>query len=804
MTSKKLFLILIAASLAVMISIVALQFMRHGMLGTGLLLGMDSPGYVWAAKNVVEYGPVLMIQHWRFTNSYVQLLAFLGCLSGNIVLMETGLPLMFALLLVYANSRCVLEITGSFPAAYLSVFMTTVSINTLRLLSDLHSNLMALSLSFVVLLWYSRSKDDKSVLSKQYLPVIAVFLLIASTHIETYVLLSVTCLLQGLLRRDYRRAAKWFVLSAIPGVVLVPALIAGGFSMSLSSDLTIGSPLTVDEIVLWLGGSVFLYLFLVIGVIYLLHRSIRSGNQLSQLVLLWVFVNLTLASVVESGILPSSNPTSFRLLLAVPVPMLLSLAAFFVVSSTRSVSLSFRILSARKHYPLHLSTQRIAVVAVILLAANMVFVTYEHVDESLTPYMSNSTYLRIGETKKFFEENQLRIPVVVFRGEAAIQLGWVMRTYIGAELGEHFAYYGEFDNLLDLTSLSVTYQDTNENALSKAWSGEMLGIYNTMWVHSSTITSVEGLKSCPLLVISPDLYDGRLPYYMRPFHIGQGIYVIPPDTISKTGKTLYGPSITLFADGLPSQVRSEYLDIDPQDPSVVCVMVNASSGYESYEISGFPSNWIFYGISQGGDLSFPDENPVRFDGAPAVLGNDPAETLDSWSATAVNGTIFLDPINRKEGVSSLRVSGAFDAWGNLGALYEIPGTQNLTLHNSLSVWAKSSEPATFSAALIDSEGNTRIYWSIAAPDGGSSSTEWKRFLIRLNEFSTEEGAFNIGDVDKIFLYTWMAEGPVKNMTLWIDDLTLDTLDNFGTYIRKDRVLMDDSIVFYFREKEPQN
>lgn len=796
---KKAFVFSIAASLVTLTSIVVLQFFRHNMLGTGLLLGWDSSGYVWAAENIVRYGSVFMIQHWGFPNLYIQLLAFLGYLSGNFTLTETILPLIFAALLVYASSQCIREITGSVYAACLNVFLTTLSINTLRLWSDLHRNLMALSLSFVVMLWFSRSRDEKLALEKRYLAITAAFFVIAITHFETYVFLTATLLLYTIFAREYRKVVSWILPAAIPSAVVVPMLLSKAFFSSWGSEFAIGNQLRLDEIFQWLGGSAFLFVFLVLGVIYLLYRSVKHGNVLSRLMLLWVIITIGLAFLIESGILLLSHEVSFRLLLTVPVSLLLSLSAVAVVNETRNTKLNLRIFSTKKNYPLALSLRKIAVVLVLLLMVNTAFVAIQNIDVYLTPYVPNPAYTKIVEAKNYLNSNQLRTPVVVFYGEPAIWYGWLFRTYIGAELGEHFAYYGEFDKLLNFAPLDNG--DQTERALSNAWYNEMLGRYGTMWPHSSSITSIDDLRSHPVIVISPDLYYGRIPYYMKPFHIGQGIYVIPPDTLTKTNETLYGPSVTLLRNGISSQTRSEYLNIDPNDPSIVYVMVEALPGYESFEVTNFPSNWVFYSLTQGGDLSFPEENPIRPDGNPAIFGNDPTEKLDAWIPVAINGTILSDVSMVKEGTSCLEVSGAFDSWGNLGVLYDSTGVLDLTQSNSLAVWAKSSEAGAFSVDLIDVNGNARTYWSLTASDGSSSSSDWRRFVIRLDQFSSERGTFDLNAVDKIFFYVWNDKGQGKSISLWIDDLTLDNLGNFDTYVRKGRVLPNEGVIFYFREKQ---
>jgi hypothetical protein len=192
-------------------------------------------------------------------------------------------------------------------------------------------------------------------------------------------------------------------------------------------------------------------------------------------------------------------------------------------------------------------------------------------------------------------------------------------------------------------------------------------------------------------------------------------------------------------------------------------------------------------------LSFPEENPRRFDGRPAAEGNDPAESTQNWS-TSQAGTVSVENSFAKEGEASLRIEGLTDSWGNLGARYNVQGTWDLTNQFSLAVWAKANENTPFSMSLTDSAGNTRTYWNIQ-PDGASATTQWKRFTVNLNEYTGQSGDFDLSKVDSVDFYIYSSPG--RKMTLWIDDPIIDDALTLGRDICKARVLQEDKVTLYF-------
>ena len=56
----------VVAATVLMVVIVILQCLKYEIFGTTLLLGWDTPGYVWTARYVIAKGPMYMIDAWGF------------------------------------------------------------------------------------------------------------------------------------------------------------------------------------------------------------------------------------------------------------------------------------------------------------------------------------------------------------------------------------------------------------------------------------------------------------------------------------------------------------------------------------------------------------------------------------------------------------------------------------------------------------------------------------------------------------------------------------------------------------------
>lgn len=529
------FCVLMASAL--MVSIILIQSRRYEIFGTNLMLGWDSPAYVWLAKYVLTKGPIHMIQAWSFPYLYMQLLAFFGYLCGDLVLVERILPLTFCILLIYTNSKIILKISKNVYLAGLTAFLTVFSVNVLRILSDLNRNLMAFSLAFVTFLLVPYLEHERSILNKKYLSFILILFVIASTHLETYFVLTISLFLYGLMGRNWRKFFMLIFASATPIVVLVSMFPAYFFGY-INTVVIFHRELTFGDIIPWTGGSWLLLGFLILAN-YLFVKSRIRNNVLVSLVYSWVFVNLLIVVLIG----PFSREFAMRSLYIMPTPLLLALAVLgcknYLMSWRPKLALSF----GKKGYSVKINLNQVLLALILIgVMAGSIFTVIQNAEVFLTPFIPHSRYEKIVKVKEYFDDHNLSMPIVVFGGYPQFGLIPLYRNYIGAEMGEHFAYYGDIPNLFRLLPSQPRVNSTTDPYLSQLERhyltyyyyeliGNITGPPPPLYYHDLHVTN-ETLMSYPILIVTPDFYTEEIPYYIKPFYIGDGIYVIPPNSIN--------------------------------------------------------------------------------------------------------------------------------------------------------------------------------------------------------------------------------------------------------------------------------
>ena len=798
---RRFFFTCVIVASALTIIIILIQSYRHKIFGTNLMLGWDTPAYVWVAKYVIAKGPINMAYAWNYPSLYVQLLAFFGYLTGNVVIIERTLPILFCILLIYANSELTYRITKHVYIAGLAAFLTVLSANVLLILSSLHRNLMALSLSFIVLLLVPNLLDEeKRILKKKLASLILILLVIAATQFETYFVLVLSLLLYGFLTKNLKNLIMLTSSCTIPIAILV-LLFPAYFFQYISTIVVFERELTIGEVLMWTGGSWVLLGFLIIGS-YFFYKSKLRNYKLVSLIFSWCLTILLIVASIGIKLAPFSNEFAYRSLLLMPVPILLALATSGCNDFLNHWQSKQSSLSAKKKRSI--GRLLISLIALCLIVSSAP-VAVRYASEFLTPYIPRSGYEKIIMVKDYLADNPSPTPVFVFRGDPPVWYVGLYRNYLGAEIGEHFAYYGEVENLFRLLPSESKikydfYLSQVEKYYITFYFNEMLGNFSgpppPMFIHDSYITNVTELMSHPIVIITPEFYNQEIPYCINPFYIGDGIYVIPPNSQIDFTKISYGPEITVMRDNIPFKINCTYLHIDPEDPSIVYVSVNASHGYASYNFTNFPSNWVFQRIEQGGDISFPEVDPRRVNGTKASSGNDPADSMVDWSSPwpEQDATLEIDTSTKKEGYASLQITGKTDSLGCLSVRYDTPGAWNLAGYSSISVWVRCNESALFSITLVDCYGGSRTFWAIEAGDG-SATTGWKRFVVNLTDYTSQTPGFSINSVDHISLFVYSAVG--KSLSFWIDDLTVDTSVALEKTIYKDRVPVDETVVAYF-------
>ena len=107
---------------------------------------------------------------------------------------------------------------------------------------------------------------------------------------------------------------------------------------------------------------------------------------------------------------------------------------------------------------------------------------------------------------------------------------------------------------------------------------------------------------------------------------------------------------------------------------------------------------------------------------------------------------------------------------------------------------KCNKSAPFSITLVDCYKGSRTFWGIET-EGGSATTCWKRFVVSLTDYTSQTPDFTINSVDHINFFIYSE--PERNLSFWIDDLTVDVAPDLGKFVFKGRIPVDETLVAYF-------
>jgi hypothetical protein len=532
--SSFLGLIYLTASIISLLAIVVWQSERSGVFGSGLMLGWDTSSYIALTKELLKNGEFGTMAAWSYPQLYVQLLAALGSALGNITMSERILPLFFGLLTVCSSFLISLRISRNIHIAGLSGLLQVFSISFLKIVSDNNRNLMALSLSFVVILIMDAAWKRQPRM-RDYLILTVLTIAIAFTQFETFAILSLTLIISALLTRKTQQIITSSLIVAVPAALTVVAF--PGFLLSYFQSppiLTGKQTLGLNDLSYWIGGSALTLAVFALGYAYSLRRWWRNGNSLSLLVLVWSTILLGIFFGVYLGLLPLQAEFGVRALLVVPSYLLISLG-IMAVWTIILLPLRQRKWSLGRLGSTGLTKTITAILVVALLLANAAFGSSQS-GVYFSPYISTVSYNKMVLATNYVRDQNGGVPIFVFDG--SISYGTLYRTYIGELIGENFAYYGTLRNLLQLrptvSNSSDPYLSESETSLSRTYFAEMSGNVTgpSAFIHSSYITNNSTLNSHTIVFITPELDNDVLPSKVTKFLIGNGIYVVPPNGLT--------------------------------------------------------------------------------------------------------------------------------------------------------------------------------------------------------------------------------------------------------------------------------
>ena len=759
--------------------LVVTQYLYYKLFGTNLFLGWDTPTYAILGRDVILHGPIQMAIYWGYTQLYPQLVGAVGFAVGSTILSERVLPLIFGFILIVSYSLITYEFTKNVHLFGFTAIITALTPSFIRQLADLHRGLAAVSLATLALWVYAKGVSSGS----RKRSVIAALLAAcaAMSEFEVYAVFALSLIIVITLDKRTRRHPFDSVLFLGPMTLLLPLLFTGYAGSLQAVPSYLNQPLSADSVLSALGTSWVLLPFWIAGLLGLGYLAIRERNIAAELLGTWNIILLTLATGIALGTIHLSSIFEFRSLIIIPSSILITVPVYFLYRflARHDVALIFRTRfrsgvindnSASKGR-LRLAFPTSFVLAIFLVTTMAFLGSFAQVN-SLTPFIPNHLAIdaKFGLTANYLTNQRWSEPILLLYGDSATTYWGVYRGDFGATVGDHFAYYGKFENLLKLEP--TPFPDAPETYLSNLFVSEIQGAKVTNFYHAQPIQSLSDLASHPIVIVGPELYGAPLPYWATSYEVVKGIFVIPPHPSAFVSPA---PAISAILNDSKSRVFSQNYTYVSSSGDVAYSTLAMPPGLESIALQSLPEGMTQYEIFQAQYLSFPDWTPHRLDGSPAVVGNDPCENAGQWVPTH-GSEIQIDRISVREGNSSLEVTGPYDSYGDFGASYLLGTPADLGSTQLLEVWAKansSSNQLPFSVELVDGSGGYRVFFSsVKAADGTSISGDWKRFPVWLDTFTAQSPSFDVRQVSKIFFYLFQGKpGGLASITL--DDITID-------------------------------
>lgn len=309
----------VAVTFLLVVGLVLLQYARWGF---DTYLGWDSSYYVYFTVLINQFGLVPMLKQWSYPQLYVILLWGLGQLFGSANLAERILPFVWLGVLLVAYDRITFALTRDRRLTNLALLLTPLTLSTIVVFSTLNRTLMSFALSLVALLLVSRLGPRLFRLRAANLLLFVILLGVASTELETYLVLGTSVILAFAFRRDLREFLEGVLFLAMPVLLILPlslAFVVGYVpAQSFASEALALDPNTA---LIFAAGSAFASPFLVLG-IWRSYRKARSGDRLASFAVGWVMA-LALLLVVLLARIVEVPPV--RVLYIVPAPVFLAM-----------------------------------------------------------------------------------------------------------------------------------------------------------------------------------------------------------------------------------------------------------------------------------------------------------------------------------------------------------------------------------------------------------------------------------------------------------------------------------------------
>ncbi|MFQ5884528.1 MAG: hypothetical protein ACE5IO_05445 [Thermoplasmata archaeon] len=221
----------------------------------------------------------------------------------------------------------------------------------------------------------------------------------------------------------------------------------------------------------------------------------------------------------------------FRALILMHSPVLVALGAEFSVKGFMKL---MRIASGalpENHLPRITIPDQTRNVTFALVATSLVLVSsigfYHNADTFLRPIVPEELYARLVQSSKFIEGRDWPEPLYLVTNESQIGILPPTRFELGLLNGPTFLYYGDINFLPWTVSPGLINPKAMESDIKSHFLNQEYTVM-TRWLNPKMLD----LLQHPIAIVYPELFSRTLPSSFQRFLVDEGLYVIPPNSLS--------------------------------------------------------------------------------------------------------------------------------------------------------------------------------------------------------------------------------------------------------------------------------
>lgn len=429
-------------------------------------VGWDTPFYVGLTKLILSKGIQELITETSYFHFY-SLLSALVVGSGIIdaVSLEIILPLILGVLSVVLFGYLAWKWYQDIELSLFALLLASTSFTVIRVVTDLHRNLLALVFLLAVFSFLPDFVQGKSMWNRMV--VFGLLFLMVITHVETYVFslfVFLTFLAVLLFVRKSltpKQAVLNFFLYISPAFLmffLLLPMVSVLWTNLQPKPLIIRVSLNTILENLFAANIILVIIFLVLLKIQEFKHTVftflrrEEHRTVNTLLFCWTFLT------VFALLLP---------LLRIPVPplrvLLISPVIIWIAVCLASL---IRVIKKSKrsiYKSIHGLYKPLIVVTASIIVVNVMFANY-FVDSYMRPFIANSTLERLRTLE---EHNFQSKPIVVFYFRAGEDTGYLLKLYelwVNAFIGDHLTYFGKLNFMMAKIPMPFANYYVNETS----------------------------------------------------------------------------------------------------------------------------------------------------------------------------------------------------------------------------------------------------------------------------------------------------------------------------------------------------